>query len=485
MLFNSLSFAVFIIIVFAIYWIMPHETRWILLLVASYYFYMSWNAKYVFLILLTTVVSYSSAILIDREANRYKKRIILIGTLAVCLGVLFVFKYFNFISKSTVELLQLFTIQMDPIVLDIVLPVGISFYTFQTLSYVVDVYKGDVEVEKHFGYYALFISFFPQLVAGPIERTINLLPQIKEERFFNYEQASYGLKLMAWGYFKKIVIADNLSRYVSLVYTAPKNYSGFALVLATLFFTIQIYCDFSGYSDIAIGTAKLLGINLMTNFKSPYFSQSIKEFWGRWHISLSTWFRDYVYIPMGGNRKGKIRHAINLVITFLVSGLWHGANWTYVCWGGIHGIGQVIESMFVPTSRLKKRSAGFIWWMRVILVFTFSTFALIFFVSNSISDATYVITNLFSGIATPVKYLREGLTSLGFNLMLNKIELLFLAPSLLILFMFDYESLKCDVIEKISSNRASIRWSIYVLFLMWMIMNIASTNKSEFIYFQF
>ena len=217
--------------------------------------------------------------------------------------------------------------------LNVISPVGISFYTFQTLSYVIDVYKVDVKAEKHFGYYATFISFFPQLVAGPIERTKNLLPQIKSAHVFNYEQATYGLKLMAWGFFKKLVIADTLSSPVKLVFDNPQEVQGFALILASFFFTIQIYCDFSGYSDIAIGTAKLFGIDLMTNFKNPYLSKSIKEFWSRWHISLSTWFRDYVYIPLGGNRVGHIRHNINLMITFLVSGLWHGANWTFVTWG--------------------------------------------------------------------------------------------------------------------------------------------------------
>ena len=356
MLFNSFAFAVFLPIVFILYWVLPHKARWILILAASYYFYMSWNAKYIFLILFTTIISYVAAILLEKTENLRTKKGILVGTAVICLGVLFFFKYFNFVSESVTAVFRLFAIQMNPVLLNLLLPVGISFYTFQTLSYVIDVYKGDVKVEHHFGYYATFISFFPQLVAGPIERTNNLLPQIKTEHKFNYDQATYGLKLMVWGYFKKIVIADTLSQFVSKVYDAPQGFSGFALILATVFFTLQIYCDFSGYSDIAIGTAKLLGINLMTNFKSPYFSQSIKEFWSRWHISLSTWFRDYVYIPLGGSRVGKIRHAVNLLITFLISGLWHGANWTFVIWGGIHGLGQMIESSVVANNKLKEKS---------------------------------------------------------------------------------------------------------------------------------
>lgn len=334
MLFNSFAYAIFLPIVFALYWLLPHKYRWALLLVASYYFYMSWNVKYVGLILFTTIASYVAALLMEKYENKKAKKIVLLATAVLCLGVLFFFKYFNFVSSSVAELLSLISIQFSPLTLKLLLPVGISFYTFQTLSYVIDVYRGDVKAEHHFGYYATFISFFPQLVAGPIERTENLLPQIKAQHTFDYEQATYGLKLMAWGFFKKIVIADSLSVYVSKVYNAPQSFEGFALILATVFFTFQIYCDFSGYSDIAIGTAKLMGINLMTNFKSPYFSTSIKEFWSRWHISLSTWFRDYVYIPLGGNRVSKVRHALNLLITFLVSGLWHGANWTFVLWGG-------------------------------------------------------------------------------------------------------------------------------------------------------
>lgn len=320
MLFNSLSFAVFLPIVFALYWILPHRFRWILLLVASYYFYMSWDFKYIVLILFTTVVSYSAARLIEGKSNkRYKKAVLLIAAI-LCLGVLFFFKYFTFVSQTISEVIGLFSIKINPITLYLILPVGISFYTFQTLSYVIDVYRGDIEAEHHFGKYATFVSFFPQLVAGPIERSSNLLPQIKAEHKFDYELASYGLKQMAWGFFKKIVIADTISKYVGSVFDNPQNYKGFSLALAVGLFTIQIYCDFSGYSDIAIGTAKLMGIKLMTNFDSPYFSQSIKEFWSRWHISLSTWFRDYIYIPLGGNRVGKVRHCLNLLITFLISG---------------------------------------------------------------------------------------------------------------------------------------------------------------------
>lgn len=273
MLFNSFAFAIFLPIVFALYWCLPHKYRWVLILIASYYFYMSWNVKYVVLILFTTVVSYVAALLLEKYRNRrYIYIYILTGTLVSCLGVLFFFKYFNFVSESVSDVLQLFAIQTHPITLNLLLPVGISFYTFQTLSYVIDVYRGEVPAERHFGYYAAFISFFPQLVAGPIERTRNLLPQIKAQHEFDYTQASYGLKLMAWGFFKKLCVADVLAVYVDAAYSSLRTQTGFALLFAIFGFTIQIYCDFSGYSDIAIGTAKLFGIELMTNFDSPYFS---------------------------------------------------------------------------------------------------------------------------------------------------------------------------------------------------------------------
>lgn len=334
MLFNSFSFAIFLPIVFVVYWTVPHRVRWILLLIASYYFYMSWNVKYVILILFTTVVSYTASRLIEKNYSYIWNKIFLYAAIVSCIGVLFFFKYFNFFSESINRLFAHFAIHLHLIILKYLLPVGISFYTFQTLSYVIDVYKGKVKPEHNFGIYATFISFFPQLVAGPIERTENLLPQIKARHNFDSEQALFGAKLMLWGYFKKLVIADTLAQYVDLVFANLEAYHGFDLVIAIFFFTLQIYCDFSGYSDIAIGTADLFGIKLMTNFKSPYFSSSIKEFWNRWHISLSSWFKDYIYIPLGGNRCSKARCAMNVIITFLASGLWHGANWTFIIWGG-------------------------------------------------------------------------------------------------------------------------------------------------------
>jgi D-alanyl-lipoteichoic acid acyltransferase DltB (MBOAT superfamily) len=468
-----MAFAVFLPIVFILYWAMPHRFRWFLLLVASYYFYMSWNAKYVFLILFTTIISYSSAILLEKQENIRMKKLILAGTAILCLGVLFVFKYFNFVSSSITSVFNLFSIKLSPITLNLLLPVGISFYTFQTLSYVVDVYRGDVKAERHFGYYAVFISFFPQLVAGPIERTRNLLPQIKQKHQFDYTQATYGLKLMAWGYFKKLAIADVLSTYVDSAYSSLNTCTGFDLVMAICFFTIQIYCDFSGYSDIAIGTAKLLGINLMKNFDSPYFSTSIKEFWSRWHISLSTWFKDYVYIPLGGNRCSKTKRDRNLMITFLTSGLWHGASWTYVIWGAMHGVVQVIEN-HVNIQR-KSKISKFISW---IVVFAFCNLAWVFFRADTLKDALKVIFYVVSGLKNPSTYLHSSI-GLGMGSLIKVFVTIF------VLFVYDYASLKVDVIEWVGKQKAYLRWLLYIVLIYLIIFNVQTNNETAFIYFQF
>lgn len=477
MLFNSLQFAIFLPIVFALYWLIPHKFRWALLLAASYYFYMGWNPKYLLLIIFTTAVSYFAALMIEKTEEVKKKKIVLTSAIVICLGVLFFFKYFNFASESVAKLLSLFTIQVNPVTLKVLLPVGISFYTFQTLSYVIDVYKGEVGAEKHFGKYATFISFFPQLVAGPIERTNNLLPQIKKEQKFDYEKATYGVKLMAWGFFKKMVIADNISMYISKAYENPGEYTGFFFVIAMLLFSIQIYCDFSGYSDIAIGTAKLMGIDIMTNFKSPYFSQSIKEFWSRWHISLSTWFRDYVYIPLGGNRVKKGRHFLNLLVTFIVSGLWHGANFTFIVWGAIHGLLQVIENILKISSKRLKGMKGIV---KTIVVFALCTFAWVFFASKSLGDSLYIFRHMLDGISNPVAYIHEGFKNAAIP-RVREIELLF---SIALLFIYDFFSLKGDCIKMISKKNAVVRNLIYVSLLIIIIL-LRATQPAEFVYFQF
>ena len=365
MLFNSMAYGIFLPIVFTIYWLLPNKYRWILLLISSYYFYMSWNPKYIVLIFGTTFVSYLAGRLIEHYESKKAKKAVLVGALVICLGVLGIFKYFNFFVDSFVAILSKFAIQLHPVTLRLLLPVGISFYTFQTIGYMVDVYRGKVPAEKHFGIYATFISFFPQLVAGPIERTSNLLPQIMKEKKFDYEEASYGLKLMAWGFFKKLVLADGLAVFVDAAYREMERATGLDWLVVFFFFQIQVYCDFSGYSDIAIGTAKLFDIKLMKNFNSPFFSTSVREMWARWHISLGTWFRDYVYVPLGGSRCSKARRDFNLITTFLLSGLWHGAKWNCVIWGGLNGLVQVLEERIFGKDRKQGKLGKFISWCAV------------------------------------------------------------------------------------------------------------------------
>ena len=489
MLFNSWQFGLFLPVVFGLYWALPHKYRWILLFIASYYFYMSWNAKYVVLILFTTIISYLAALLLSKYKSKAVRQTILWLTLIACLGVLFIFKYFNFFSESLSFMAVKIGIQLHPVTLRLLLPVGISFYTFQTLSYVIDVYRGQVQPERHFGIYATFISFFPQLVAGPIERTSNLLHQIKAEHVFSYNQATYGLKLMAWGFFKKLCIADNFAVYVDKVYNDIYGFHGFALLLVSFLFTIQIYCDFSGYSDIARGTAHLFGIKLMDNFRSPYFASSIRDFWSRWHISLSTWFRDYVYIPLGGNRVSKVRHNLNLLITFVISGLWHGANWTFIIWGAIHGLAQVVENAFFPqrkTQAQRETQVGkskLVRIVRVFFVFTFCMLAWIFFRAQTFGEALYVFQNMFVGITKPISYLHSGFT----DITLGKKLFASFCLSLLILAVKDFICFdgQRDPIQGISQRRVVVRWIWYVAFIMFYLTTLHTSTTQEFIYFQF
>ena len=477
MLFNSVAFAIFLPIVFIVYWALPHKFRWPLLLIASYYFYMSWNPRYVVLILLTTVVSYAAAILIEKYKSGRTQKVILVSSLVICLGVLFVFKYLNFFFETIARVFEKFAIPMNEITLQLLLPVGISFYTFQTLSYVIDVYKGEIKAERNFGIYATFVSFFPQLVAGPIERSCNLLPQIKERHEFDYDQAILGIKLMAIGYYKKLVIADAVGQYVDTAYADIHSYAGMDLALVILFFTIQIYCDFSGYSDIAIGAAKLLGINLMTNFKSPYFSASVKEFWSRWHISLSTWFKDYVYIPLGGNRCSKPRRDFNLLITFLVSGLWHGANWTFVIWGAIHGIAQIIENHLDGVlKKIRNNKVGH--WISVIIVFAFCNIAWVFFRADSFGDAIYVIRNAFCGLGNLQQYCTSSLE-------IDKIDLLVIVVTIIILAVYDYLNYDGNFLQKFAEKNKVLQWIVYIVMGLLIVFLSQKGVAAEFVYFQF
>lgn len=511
MLFNSFGYALFLPIVFALYWIVPRKFRWIILLISSYYFYASWGVEYVAVILLTTVLSYAAALYIDGRRSRAEdsgrrrtpraagsdrrrrsarpsgsKKTVLVLSVVACAGILFFFKYFNFFTESVASLLGKISIPVQPVTLQLALPIGISFYIFQTISYLVDVYRGDIPAEPNFGIYAVYISFFPKVMQGPIERGEKLLPQLNAPKRFRYRQATYGMKLMAWGYFKKLVLADGLAVYANQVYNDLPSYTGFSLVLATFFFAIQLYCDFSGYTDIALGSAKILGINLTQNFRAPYFASSIKDFWGRWHISLSSWLRDYIYIPLGGNRVGPIRHALNVLITFLVSGLWHGASWNYVLWGGIHGVLQVIEGLF-PWNQKKspfqtnRQLHSLISIVTVPVTFLLVCFAWIFFRASTIQDGLYVLQNMFTGIGNPGTYIHDCAVQMG----LGVSHLAFNCLPLVLLFFYDLASLKTDVIACISRQRFFIRWPVYILLLLIILLFSEKGVTTEFIYMQF
>lgn len=356
MLFNSVEFIIFFPIVVLLYYIIPRRVKYLWLLAASYYFYMCWNAKYALLLLFSTAVTWLSGLFIEAIKQRISapgkqarcKRLVVAVSFVLNLAILFFFKYSNFAANIVTWLFAHLHIALPVYRFDVLLPVGISFYTFQALSYTMDVYRGDIYAEKNFFRYALFVSFFPQLVAGPIERSKNLLRQLAVPKPFDFDAARDGLLLMLWGYFLKIVLADRIAIFVDTVYGNFTTYTGWYLVVATILFAVQIYCDFAGYSTIAMGAAKILGIRLMENFNAPYLSTSVAEFWKHWHISLTSWFRDYLYIPLGGNRKGWLRKQLNRMIVFLVSGLWHGASFSFVVWGGLNGLYQVLGDLTAP-----------------------------------------------------------------------------------------------------------------------------------------
>lgn len=402
------------------------------------------------------------------------------------LGILFIFKYFNFFTESLAHIFDFIDVDVWIPQYNLLLPMGISFYTFQTLSYTIDVYRGTIKPEKHFGIFALYVTFFPQLVAGPIERSDRLLPQFYQEHKFNYENVTNGLKRMTWGFFKKIVIADRIAVMVNTVYNNPTNYQGLPLVIATLAFGVQIYCDFSGYSDIAIGAAKVMGFDLMENFKRPYFSKSISEFWRRWHISLSSWFKDYLYIPLGGNRVKVSRAYFNLFFTFLISGLWHGASWTFVLWGALHGIYLVLGKVFEPLKRglielLGLRKTPTIHKiMQILITDSLVMFAWIFFRANTISDAFYIIKNLFVNFTVhPISILNTL-----FNMGLNNVDTPVIIISVLILFFVSIIQRNQSITGLINKQHAILRYSVYYILLMYMIF-FSYLGNSQFIYFQF
>ncbi len=486
MTFNSGEFLIFYPIVALLYFVLPKKLKWPMLLVASYYFYIYYQASLIFLIVATTLVSWLMSMAIEKTENIKIKKLCLAITLIVSLGVLFFYKYFNFLSGSFVGLISLFGAEASPLVLDLILPVGVSFYTFQTLSYVIDVYRGDIKTERNFFFYALFVSFFPQLVAGPIERPSNLIPQLKESHKWDNGNFIKGAKHMIVGFFKKICVADLISIYVNSVYNDPENATALGIVIATALFAVQIYCDFSGYTDIAIGCARIMGIRLMKNFDHPYRAVTIKEFWGRWHISLSSWFRDYLYIPLGGSRCKKWRHLTNLFIVFLVSGLWHGAAWTFVIWGAIHGVYQIIGNLTAKSRKNLIEKAGYsetsklVVIMRRFLVFMLVGFAWIFFRANSISDAGILLKSLF--VTGWNVGLKDTLSSMGFNTVGIIMTICSIATLIMIDNVLHYED-EHDGSDILIKN-GSFVYYIWIILFSWAIL-LSQGVGSTFIYFQF
>lgn len=471
MLFNSFEYLLFFITVFILYWFVTDKNlklQNILLIIAGYTFYGWWNVKFLILLAFSTLLDYYVGIRIYQTPDKRMKKIWLFGSIAVNIALLGFFKYYNFFAQSWMDAWASLGYHMHPWTLKIILPVGISFYTFQSMSYALDIYKGKLEPTKDLITYAAFVSFFPQLVAGPIERAAHLLPQLQEKRKFDYQRGVTGLQLILWGLFKKVAIADSLAKTVNEIFANYSQYSTPTRIIGAVYFAFQIYCDFSGYTDIARGSAKLMGVELMKNFSFPYFSRNIAEFWKRWHISLSTWFRDYVYIPLGGSRVNKGKAIRNVFITFLVSGLWHGANWTFIVWGAIHAL------FFIPsfiTGTNKKYQSGISPGIlpslpelsNIILTFSLATFAWIFFRADSLHHAIHYIFDFnFSAPIihrTPIPYL-----------------ILFIAFEW-ILYKNLFEGLKRIVVVRYSTYLALIFALLYFLKV--------NSTENQFIYFQF
>lgn len=466
MLFNSFTYLLFFPVVCIIYYLLPQKSRWYFLLGSSYFFYMNWEPIYALLIMLSTVITFYCAKYIHKnEDSKTRKRLLLIS-IVLNFGILFLFKYYNFLTQSIFDGLSLMHVRIVFPEFKLLLPVGISFYTFQAVGYSIDVYYRKLKPEAKFGKYALFVSFFPQLVAGPIERATNLLPQFSKKYAFDYKKAIEGTKLIIWGYFMKVVVADRLSIYVDSVYNNSEMHSSISIVIATVFFAFQIYCDFGGYSNIAIGCAKILGFDLMTNFKRPYFASNCSEFWNRWHISLSTWFKDYVYIPLGGNRVSKNRKYLNLMITFIVSGLWHGANWTFVIWGALNGLFQIIVNFF----KLNKRrdTSKVLHLINILITFILIDFTWVFFRANNITHAMSIIESVFT---------KSGGLFIG-----NNASFIYSIIGLGILLVKDFKD-EYNITYSILETRVA-KYTWYAI-LTILILLIGVFDGSQFIYFQF
>jgi len=490
LLFNSLDFAIFFPIVIIIYWIVSKKIllRNSFLLIASYVFYAWWDWRFLFLIIFSSFIDYIVGLKLYQTENKNNRKKLLFISLFFNLGLLFFFKYTNFFIESFVESFSLFGKTLNINTLNIILPVGISFYTFQTLSYTIDIYRNQLKPTKDWLAFFAFVSFFPQLVAGPIERASHLLPQFYKTYNFNYKLVKSGLLLVAFGLFKKMVIADRAAVYVNEVYNNVEDYGGVGFTYATILFAFQIYCDFSGYSDIAIGLARTMGFDLMKNFNSPYISKSLTEFWRRWHISLSTWFRDYVYIPLGGSKKGKIRTYINLFIVFVISGLWHGAALTFIIWGAIHGLVLMIEK---ATFRIKqpifnklglntKNTSNHLFFG--IIIFFIVCLAWVFFRANTLNDSVYIIKGIFTDFNFGDIFNKETYL---IGLRPNEFRVIIL--SIIFLFTAELLHLKYNLIELLNKQGLIFRWSFYISIVLVIVLFgvYGDENIQEFIYFQF
>lgn len=475
MLFNSVEFVFFYIIVTLLYFLSPFKLRWVILLAASCYFYMAFVPIYILILGFTIVVDYFAGIYIEKSKGKQRK-LLLICSLVANIGVLAVFKYYNFLNDNLSFLTEHLGYKNPVPYLSILLPIGLSFHTFQAMSYTIEVYRGNQKAERHFGIYSLYVMFYPQLVAGPIERPQNILHQFHIKHEFSYAKMVSGLELILWGFFKKLVVADRLSIYVNPIYNNPELHNGTSVVIASVFFAVQIYCDFSGYSDMAIGTARTMGFELMTNFRRPYFAKSIPEFWSRWHISLSTWFRDYLYIPMGGNRKGVSRHYFNLFLVFIVSGIWHGASFTFIIWGALHGVYQISGKLTQNytkslTEKTGLQNSRFIGILNNLFTILLVTIGWVFFRANTVGDAFTLLGNLKSFGQAP--YLGDGISNFAHCIL-----------AIFLLFAVEYTMEHHP--DKIV-HLHQLRWARLTVYTVaiFAILVLGVFNGGQFIYFQF
>lgn len=492
MLFNSFEFLIFFPCVTLLYFLLPQQWRVKWLLAASCVFYMAFVPYYILILGTTILVDYLAAIWIEDSSSDFYRRIYLgISIVATCL-ILFVFKYFNFFNESAAWLAGVCGIPYAIPALKLILPIGLSFHTFQSLSYVIEVARGEQRAERDFWVYSLYVMFYPQLVAGPIERPQNLLHQFHTKHDFDAGRIASGLKLMMWGLFKKVVIADRLSPLVDHVYSQPQGAEGWPTIIATVFFAFQIYCDFSGYSDMAIGSAQVMGFRLMTNFDRPYFSTSVSEFWRRWHISLSTWFKDYLYVPFGGSRHGRLRTALNLMITFVISGLWHGANWTFVIWGALNGlflIGEMTSRALIPSLPSRLVSSRLLAAAGTACTFALICLSWIFFRAGSVDDALYMVRHLGDGLMSPLSSLSAdwtGQTTIAstYDFGVTLINLWLSFGLIVVLLVAESQAEPGRLRSLLVGNPWWVRWPAYYA-LVYGILFLGVFQKTQFIYFQF